>query len=67
MLQLNPEIWVTTPLGKGIAIMVIDYGLGHNTCWIVALEKDGQVKHFDSNDVKLIKNHTYRFNTNGKK
>ena len=67
ILQLNPEIWVNTPIGKGLAIMVIDYGLNHNTCWIVSLEKDGQVKHFDSNDIKLIKNYTYNFNIKTKK
>lgn len=66
ILQLNLEIWVDTPLGQGLAIMVIDYGLGHNTCWVVALEKDGQVKHFDSNDIKLIKNYTYHFNVDKK-
>jgi len=63
IIQLNPEIWVNTPLGEGLAIMVIDYGINHNTCWVVSLKKDGQVKHFDSNDIRLIKNFTYNFNT----
>lgn len=67
MLQLNPEIWVETPLGIGLAVIVIDYGLGHNTCWVFALKKDGQIKHFDSNDVKVLKNHTYNFNLDGRK
>lgn len=31
MLQLNPEIWVTTPLDDGLAMMIIDYGLNYNT------------------------------------
>lgn len=64
IIQLNPEIWVDTPLGRGLALLVIDYGLGHNTCWVVALQEDGQVKHFDSNDIKVIKNYTYNFNVN---
>jgi len=67
MLQLNPEIWVETPLGVGLAVIVIDYGLGHNTCWVVALKNDGQIKHFDSNDIKVLKNHTYNFNLDGRK
>lgn len=67
ILQLNPEIWVETPLGQGLALMVIDYGLGHNTCWVVSLKEDGQIKHFDSNDVKVLKNYTYGFNIPDKK
>ncbi len=62
ILQLNPEIWVETPLGDGLAVMVIDYGLNHNTCWVVALESDGQIKHFDSNDIRVCYNHTYKIN-----
>lgn len=64
MLQLNPEIWVETPLGEGLAFVIIDYGLNHNTCWVVALKLDGQVKHFDSNDIKISHNHTYKINLN---
>jgi len=67
IIQLQPEIWVNTPLGEGLAIMVIDYGINHNTCWVVALKKTGQVKHFDSNDVNLIENFTYNFNIKNKK
>lgn len=53
ILQLNPQIQVFTPLGKGWAFLIIDYGLDINTCWVVRLDKDGQVKHFDSNDIKI--------------
>jgi hypothetical protein len=56
ILQLSPMIAVKTPLGDGMAIMVIDYGMHANTCWVVALKKDGQIKHFDANDVKLAPN-----------
>lgn len=59
MLQLNPYIWVTTPLGDGLAMLIIDYGLDHNTTWVVALAEDGQVKHFESNTIKMRINHTY--------
>jgi hypothetical protein len=60
--QLNPYIPVITPLGEGYAVMVIDYGIDYNTCWVVALEKDGQIKHFDANDVKMCTNYTYGIN-----
>lgn len=63
IIQLNSEIWVETPLGDGLAIIVIDYGIGHNTYWVVSLSEDGQVKHFDSNYIRLKINHTYNINT----
>ena len=66
LLQINPQIWVQTPLGDGLAVFLIDYGIGHNTCWIVALEKDGQIKHFDSNDVKVCFDYTYGINMPGR-
>ena len=64
ILQLNPPIWVSTPLGNGVALLIIDYGVHTNSCWVCAMEQnDWQVKHFDSNDVKISKNYTYHFGT----
>jgi hypothetical protein len=62
ILQLNPPISVNTPLGKGDAIFIIDYGIHQNTCWVVALLDNGIIKHFDSNDVALAPNYTYKVN-----
>lgn len=56
--QLNPPIDVLTPLGRGLALLVIDYGVHLNSIWVVASYSDGQLKHFDSNDVRLAKNWT---------
>jgi hypothetical protein len=58
ILQLDPIIYVTTPLGEGRAIFIIDYGINLNTWWVVALDgvKDediGAIKHFDSEDIRL--------------
>lgn len=68
ILQLNPSILVETPLGRGQALFVIDYGMHQNTCWVVTLESNGIVKHFDCNDIILSTNYTYglnlRHNTN---
>ncbi len=68
ILQLNPTIMVETPLGTGQAIMIIDYGMHQNTCWVVANNQTGVVKHFDCNDIILSTNYTYgvnlRHNTN---
>jgi hypothetical protein len=62
ILQLNPPILVETPLGQGQALFIIDYGMHQNTCWIVALVRNGVIKHFDCNDVVLAINYTYGLN-----
>jgi len=61
ILQLDPCILVETPLGS-LALFIIDYGMHQNSCWVVTLEKDGVVKHFDSNDIIFSTNYTYRVN-----
>ncbi len=33
-----------------------------NSCWVVALLKDGIIKHFDCNDVIMATNYTYGLN-----
>ena len=53
ILQLNPQIRVKTPLGMAWAYLIIDYGLDINTIWVVRLDKDGVVKHIESNDVQI--------------
>lgn len=62
ILQMNPSILVETPLGRGMALFIIDYGMHQNTCWVVAMEESGLVKHFDCNDIILSTNYTYRLN-----
>lgn len=61
IIQLSPPLWVYTPLGEGWALFLIDYGMNHNTCWVVALNKTRRMKHFDSNDIRLAENQTYGF------
>ncbi len=62
IIQLSPTILVDTPLGIGHAIFLIDYGMHQNTCWVVALQANGVVKHFDCNDVIVCTNFTYHIN-----
>lgn len=62
ILQLDPSILVETPLGTGQVLFIIDYGMHQNTCWVIALVKDGIIKHFDCNDVILSTNYTYGLN-----
>lgn len=62
ILQLDPSIFVETPLRAGQALFAINYGMHQNTCWVVTLVKDGIIKHFDCNDVILSTNFTYGLN-----
>ena len=59
VLQLNPPIHVTTPLGEGDALIVIDYGCHINTVWMVWLFETGAVSHFDSSDIRIMGNMMY--------
>lgn len=49
---------VHTPLGEGVCIVLIDYGCMINSCWMVKL-LNGEIKHFDSNDIRMYGNPTY--------
>jgi hypothetical protein len=51
-----------TPHGEGIALLVIDYGIQQNTVWVVAAKSDGRIRHYDSNQISLVKNDTIEFN-----
>jgi hypothetical protein len=55
MLQLNPTIDVSTPLGDGEAFFIVDYGVNVNTVWVCRME-GGEVKHFYSDDVRIYDN-----------
>ena len=62
ILQLNQSILVNTQLGVGQALFLIDYGMHQNTCWVIAIQDSGIIKHFDCNDVILSTNYTYGMN-----
>ena len=56
--ELQQVLWVETPHGDGVAIMVIDYGPHENTIWVVVNEKTREIKHYNSEQIKLCWNHT---------
>jgi len=56
--EIQQVLWVETELGDGIAFFLMDYGMQNNTEWVVALEDTGEIKHFDSNQIRLCKTHT---------
>jgi hypothetical protein len=57
--QCDPPIWVTTPLGEGHALFLIDYGPSLNTVWVVHQFNDGRVLHVDSSEVRVMGNPMY--------
>ena len=67
ILEIQQVIWVETNLGKGIALFLMDYGIQNNTIWIVALERSGEIKHFDSNQIRLVENFTFNIKTKKQK
>lgn len=55
ILQLNPTIDVSTTLGDGTAMFIIDYGIDVNTVWVVRYP-GGEVKHLYSDDIRIYGN-----------
>jgi hypothetical protein len=55
-------MWVHTPKGEGQALFIIDYGTHQNTIWVVCLKENGNILHFDSNQLTMTKNSTLEIN-----
>ena len=55
ILQLNPTISVSTPLGDGDAYFLIDYGCNTNSMWVVRFA-GGITKNLWSDDIKIYGN-----------
>jgi len=55
--EFKQVLWVSTPLGDGIAILHIDYGPQHNGTLMVALES-GEIKYMETNQVRMCRNDT---------
>jgi hypothetical protein len=60
--EIKQVLPVNTPHGKGLALFIIDYGIQANTIWVVSLFENGEVKHYDSNDIRIERNWTINFN-----
>jgi hypothetical protein len=58
MLQLNPQIPVFTPKGKGWAFFVIDRSQEHDLEWVVFLDNTGECWTFRNSEVRIQKNYT---------
>ena len=58
LLQLNPPIPVVTPMGDGIAHIIIDYTVEHSIHWVVFLETNGQCWTFPNEQIRAQRNIT---------
>lgn len=62
--EMRQTIWVDTSLGCGYIILVMEYGAHDNSKLMVGLES-GEIKFFDTNQVKLTRNDTAGINCSG--
>lgn len=60
MLELSEGWTVYTPLGRGTVLIITTPSyLGNSTAY-VKIERTGELKHFDSNDIRIGGSPTYR-------
>lgn len=58
LLQLNPPMPVTTPKGKGMAQVLVDYGPDYDLIWVV-FQDDGECWSWRNQDIRAEKNITF--------
>jgi hypothetical protein len=63
--EVNQILTVETPFGEAQVLFIMDYGIHRNTIWICATFSDGNIRHFDTNQITLSSNHTLGFNLRG--
>jgi hypothetical protein len=55
--QLNPPLEMSTPKGKGLCYLYIDYGLD-NEVWLIADDKTGEAWFYKTSEIKFRSNIT---------
>lgn len=58
ILELRQQLPLITPLGKGRAFFMIDYGSEENLLWVCFMIETGECRTFKNQDVRLEKNET---------
>jgi hypothetical protein len=53
--------WVQTPLGQGLWLAIIDYGISHNPLYLIELI-DGQHRVIDMREIRGLENYTFNIN-----
>ncbi len=57
--QLQTPIPLETPKGRGMAHLVIDYGMEHSLIWVTFIDETGECWSFRNEEVRLQKNITF--------
>jgi hypothetical protein len=58
ILQLNPPLPLETPKGKGLAHLVIDYGIEADLMWVCFIDDTRECWTFRNPDVRIVENVT---------
>jgi len=64
LIQLNPPLPIVTPLGKGFAHVLIDYGIEHDLMWVCFQNDSGECWSWSNIDIRADKNITIGRNYN---
>jgi hypothetical protein len=59
MLEFKNPIPLITPHGEGYAIYVSNSGTYDNDIFTVALCETGEIKHYNTSQLKMVKNGTF--------
>ena len=59
--EIQQLIYINTPHGEAQALFIIDYGIHENTIWVSANKKDGKIRHYNTNQISIVKNNTIDF------
>ena len=62
--EVKQVLKVNTPFGIAQVLFLMDYGIHQNTIWVCASQEDGKIRHFDSNQISIVTNHTIEMNLN---
>jgi|688.fasta_scaffold240293_1 hypothetical protein len=60
--EVQQVLTCNTPFGEAQVLFLMDYGIHRNTIWVCASFEDGVIRHFDSNQITITRNHTLDFN-----
>jgi hypothetical protein len=64
--EVQQIITCNTPFGEAQVLFIIDYGIHRNSIWVCASLSDGKIRHFDTTQITITKNHTMGFNVENK-
>ena len=51
--------WVQTPLGEGLWVGTIDYGISHNPIYLVEIASSGEHRCVDMREIRGLENKTF--------